>query len=315
MATRNATKLSLTVARPILFITNLLTPVIFLVNQISRFILFLMRVDTSQKESQITEDELRTFVDVSHEEGVIESEERQMIANIVDFGDSLVKDVMIPRMDIAMVESTITYDELMQEFTKSKFARMPVYEDTIDNIIGIINLKDVVFYKGDKNTLDIHSLIREAHITYEYKKVSELFIEMRKDSIPLSIVLDEYGALSGLITIEDLLEEIVGELRDEYDDDEEDEIQKIADDKYILLGSTDLDDIAEETGLPLSSEDYDSIAGHIINLLEHFPEVGEVAEDSYARYLVLEVDGNHIDKVEMTIKPQPEEEDPSDNDE
>ena len=315
MATRNATKLSLTVARPILFITNLLTPVIFLVNQISRFILFLMRVDTSRKESQITEDELRTFVDVSHEEGVIESEERQMIANIVDFGDSLVKDVMIPRMDIAMVESTITYDELMQEFTKSKFARMPVYEDTIDNIIGIINLKDVVFYKGDKNTLDIHSLIREAHITYEYKKVSELFIEMRKDSIPLSIVLDEYGALSGLITIEDLLEEIVGELRDEYDDDEEDEIQKIADDKYILLGSTDLDDIAEETGLPLSSEDYDSIAGHIINLLEHFPEVGEVAEDSYARYLVLEVDGNHIDKVEMTIKPQPEEEDPSDNDE
>ena len=313
MATRNATKLSLTVARPILFMTNLLTPVIFLVNQISRFILFLMRVDT--KESQITEDELRTFVDVSHEEGVIESEERQMIANIVDFGDSLVKDVMIPRMDIAMVESTITYDELMQEFTKSKFARMPVYEDTIDNIIGIINLKDVVFYKGDKNTLDIHSLIREAHITYEYKKVSELFIEMRKDSIPLSIVLDEYGALSGLITIEDLLEEIVGELRDEYDDDEEDEIQKIADDKYILLGSTDLDDIAEETGLPLSSEDYDSIAGHIINLLEHFPEVGEAAEDSYARYLVLEVDGNHIDKVEMTIKPQPEEEDPSDNDE
>ena len=308
MATRNATKLSLTVARPILFMTNLLTPVIFLVNQISRFILFLMRVDTSHKESQITEDELRTFVDVSHEE-------RQMIANIVDFGDSLVKDVMIPRMDIAMVESTITYDELMQEFTKSKFARMPVYEDTIDNIIGIINLKDVVFYKGDKNTLDIHSLIREAHITYEYKKVSELFIEMRKDSIPLSIVLDEYGALSGLITIEDLLEEIVGELRDEYDDDEEDEIQKIADDKYILLGSTDLDDIAEETGLPLSSEDYDSIAGHIINLLEHFPEVGEAAEDSYARYLVLEVDGNHIDKVEMTIKPQPEEEDPSDNDE
>lgn len=158
------------------------------------------------------------------------------------------KDVMIPRMDIAMVESTITYDELMQEFTKSKFARMPVYEDTIDNIIGIINLKDVVFYKGDKNTLDIHSLIREAHITYEYKKVSELFIEMRKDSIPLSIVLDRIRCTVRLITIEDLLEEIVGELRDEYDDDEEDEIQKIADDKYILLGSTDLDDIAEETG-------------------------------------------------------------------
>ena len=207
-ATINNTKLALSYASSIYLITKLLTPVVYIINKLSTAILIILRIDSKQSKRIMTERELRTIVDVSHEEGVIESEERQMIANIVDFGDSLVKDVMIPRMDIAMVESTITYDELMQEFTKSKFARMPVYEDTIDNIIGIINLKDVVFYKGDKNTLDIHSLIREAHITYEYKKVSELFIEMRKDSIPLSIVLDEYGALSGLITIEDLLEEI-----------------------------------------------------------------------------------------------------------
>ena len=156
-------------------------------------------------------------MDVSHEEGVIESEERQMITNIVDFGDSLAKDVMIPRMDIAMVEAGIQYDELMNEFTEHKYARLPVYEETIDNIIGIINLKDFVFYDGDRENLDIRSLIREAHVTYEYKNVAELFMEMRKDSIPMTIVLDEYGALAGLITIEDLIEEIVGELRDEYE--------------------------------------------------------------------------------------------------
>lgn len=309
LATRNAEKLSLFYSRFIWFLTNLLTPVIYIVNKFSDFILFLLRVDTSKKAAAITEDELRTFVDVSHEEGVIESEERQMITNIVDFGDSLAKDVMIPRMDIAMVEANISFEELMNEFMESKFSRIPVYEETIDNIIGIINLRDVVFYQGDKNSLDIRSLIREAHVTYEYKNVAELFVEMQKDSIPMTVVLDEYGALAGLITMEDLLEEIVGELRDEYDDDEEDEIQKISDTEYILLGSTFLEDISEQLNLPLKSEDYDSIAGHLINLFQHFPEVGEATEDQYATYTVLKVDGNRIDKIRMILKPPVEEED------
>lgn len=309
MATRNAEKLSLFYSRSILFITNLLTPVIFLVNQVARFLMFLMRIDTSKKSGGITEDELRTFVDVSHEEGVIESEERQMITNIVDFGDSLAKDVMIPRMDIAMVEANISYEDLLTEFTENKFARLPVYEETIDNIIGIINLKDFVFYKGDKDTLNIKSLIREAHVTYEYKNVAELFMEMRKDSIPMTIVLDEYGALAGLITIEDLIEEIVGELRDEYDTDEEDEIQFVSESVYKVLGSTPLDDIAETLHLPLQSDDYDSIAGHVINLLQHFPNVGETAEDEYGIYTVLLVDGNRIDKIRLEVKPQNDEED------
>lgn len=307
LATKNAEKLSLFYSGSILFITNLLRPIIFVVNQIARFFLFIMRVDTSKSSRGITEDELRTFVDVSHEEGVIESEERQMITNIVDFGDSLAKDVMIPRMDIAMVESHISYEDLLTEFTENKYARLPVYEETIDNIIGIINLKDFVFYNGDKEHLDIKSLIREAHVTYEYKNVAELFMEMRKDSIPMTIVLDEYGALAGLITIEDLIEEIVGELRDEYDTDEEDEIQMLHDTVYKVLGSTSLDDIAETLGLPLESDDYDSIAGHVINLLQHFPNVGETAEDQYATYTVLKVDGNRIDKLKLEIKPQPDE--------
>ncbi|MCH5252264.1 MAG: HlyC/CorC family transporter [Lachnospiraceae bacterium] len=304
LATINSEKMSLMYADVITFITKLFTPVIFIVNQFARFFLFLLRVDISKKDNSITEDELRTFVDVSHEEGIIESEERQMITNIVDFGDSLAKDVMVPRMDIAMVRSDITYDELMAEFTESKYARMPVYEDTIDNIIGIINLKDIVFYQGDRNSLDIKSLIRDAYMTYEYKNISELFMEMRKDSIPMTIVLDEYGALAGLITMEDLIEEIVGELRDEYDDDEEDAIQKISDMEYIILGSTSLDDIDDTLDLSLESDDYDSIAGHVINLLQHFPEVDETAEDEYAVYTVLQVDGNRIDKLRMELKPQ-----------
>lgn len=308
LATRNAEKLSLMYSSTVLFLTRILTPIIFIVNKVANFILILFRIDPTQKPASITEDELRTFVEVSHEEGVIESEERQMITNIVDFGDSLAKDVMIPRMDIAMVEANISYNDLMKEFTEHKYARLPVYEDTIDNIIGIINLKDFVFYDGDRDNLDIRSLIREAHVTYEYKNVAELFMEMRKDSIPMTIILDEYGALAGLITIEDLIEEIVGELRDEYDDDEEDEIQAVNETEYILLGSTPIDDVSEALNISLESDDYDSIAGHLINLLEHFPEVGESAEDEFAFYTVLEVDGNRIDKLRMILKPKEEEE-------
>ena len=270
-ATINAEKLALLFSRTILLLTKLLTPIIFIIDKITVFILFLMRVDTSGKNSGITEDELRTFVDVSHEEGVIESEERKMITNIVDFGDSIAKDVMIPRLDICMVELSISYDDLLSLFTENKFARMPVYDETIDNIVGIINLKDFVFYNGDKNDFVLKDLIREAHVTYEYKNVSELFMEMRKDSIPMTIVLDEYGALSGLITMEDLIEEIVGEIRDEYDEDEEDEIQTVTENEFILLGSTPLDDVNERLLLPIESDEYDSISGHIIKLLEHFP--------------------------------------------
>ena len=310
-ATINAEKLALLFSRTILLLTKLLTPIIFIIDKITVFILFLMRVDTSCKNSGITEDELRTFVDVSHEEGVIESEERKMITNIVDFGDSIAKDVMIPRLDICMVELSISYDDLLSLFTENKFARMPVYDETIDNIVGIINLKDFVFYNGDKNDFVLKDLIREAHVTYEYKNVSELFMEMRKDSIPMTIVLDEYGALSGLITMEDLIEEIVGEIRDEYDEDEEDEIQTVTENEFILLGSTPLDDVNERLLLPIESDEYDSISGHIIKLLEHFPAPGEHTEDDYAIYTVLETEKNRIDKVHVLIKPQPEEEDSS----
>lgn len=307
-ATINEEKLALAFSRPILILTKLLTPVIYIIDKFVLCMLFILRIDTSGKRKGITEDELRTFVDVSHEDGVIESEERKMITNIVDFGDSIAKDVMIPRLDICMVEVSTTYEELLSLFTENKFARMPVYDETIDNIIGIINLKDFVFYKGDKNDFSLKELIREAHVTYEYKNVSELFMEMRKESIPMTIVLDEYGALSGLITMEDLVEEIVGDIRDEYDEDEEDEIQGISENEYILLGSTSLDDVNELLGIPLESDEYDSISGHIIKLLEHFPTPGEHTEDEYAIYTVLEAEKNRIDKIHVLIKPQPEEE-------
>ncbi|MBB2182537.1 HlyC/CorC family transporter [Lachnospiraceae bacterium MD1] len=307
MATIYAEKLSLRVAGPIYFIAKLLTPIIFIMNKICNGILLLFRMDPSAKSAAITENEFRTILDFSQEEGVIESEERRMITNVVDFGDSLAKDVMVPRIDMAFANADFTYEELVQAFSEEKYTRMPVYSESRDNVIGIVNLKDVFFYNGDTKNFNILDIMREPYFTYEYKKTSELLIEMRRNSIPLAIVLDEYGATAGLITIEDLLEEIVGEIRDEYDDDEEDSIQAVSENEFIVDGNTKLDEINEGLGLNIESDDYDSIAGHIIYLLDHLPEEGETVTDKNVVFTVTAVDKNRIDKIHILLKKEDEE--------
>ena len=307
LATMSAEKLALTYAKQVYEVTTVLAPVAFLMNQISKGLLIILRIYT-KKQPAITENELRTIVDVSHKEGVIESEERQMITNVVDFGDSLAKDVMVPKMDVAFANVKLSYNELVECYSVDKFTRMPVYSESRDNVVGIINLKDLFFYQGSKKDFSIADVMREPYFTYEYKKISELFFEMKKKSIPMAIVLDEYGSTAGMLTIEDLIEEIVGEIRDEYDANEEDEITKLDDENYILLGVAKLDDIDKISGIKIESEDYDSIAGHVINLLDHFPQAGESVSDQFARYTVLEAEKNHIDKVKLHLLPKPKEE-------
>lgn len=306
LATIYSEKFSLFYARPIYGLTKLFSIVIKLITLVSYSLLKLFHIDPNNHGASITEDELLTLVEVSHEEGVIESEERKMITNVVDFGDSLVKDVCVPRVDMAFASLDLTYDELVSAFAVDKYTRLPVYDESRDNVIGIVNLKDVFFYQGKKEDFSIKKIIREPYFTYEFKKTSELLIEMRKAHISLAIVLDEYGATTGLITLEDLLEEIVGEIRDEYDEDEEDSVQCIGDNEYIANGNAKLDEINEEIGLNLESDDYDSIAGHIIYLLDHLPEEGESITSDHVTYTVDSVDKNRIDKVHILVLPENE---------
>lgn len=296
-----AERVALRISGVILFITKLLTPVVFIINKLCNGVMRLFQIDPNEKPTSMTESELRTILEVSHEEGVLESEERRMITNVVDFGDSLAKDVMVPRIDMSFASVDLTYDELVQLFSVDKYTRLPVYADNRDNVIGVVNLKDVFFYSGKKEDFNILDIIREPYFTYEFKKTSELFIEMRNESIALALVLDEYGATAGLITIEDLLEEIVGEIRDEYDDDEEDCIQAVSEKEFIVDGNTKLDDINEVLGLDIESSDYDSIAGHIIYLLDHLPEEGESVQEMHAIFTVASVDKNRIDKVHILL--------------
>lgn len=297
LATIHSEKISLAYSGIIEFLMKILTPVIYIINKLSMGFLFLLRVDPKAGEQQMTEEELRTIVDVSKESGVIESEEHEMINNLFDFGDAQAKEVMVPRIDMTFANIDSSYEELLQIFQEDKFTRLPVYEETTDNVVGILNMKDLLLYEN-KEHFSIRDIMREPYFTYEHKNTAELLIEMRKSSISLAIVLDEYGATAGLITLEDLLEEIVGEIRDEYDTDEEDSIIQLNEREYIVLGSTNLEDLCEELDLNFTSEDYDTIGGYLIGLLDHLPEKNEIIiTDDDVLLRVEQMDKNRIEKI------------------
>lgn len=286
----------------------LLTPVIWLMDLFCAGIFKVLHIDTNAIET-ITEGELRAIVNVSHEEGVIEGEEKEMITNVVDFGDSLAKDVMVPRVDMVFASVEATKEELLELYMEEQYTRIPVYEETRDNIIGILNVKDFFFYYAThkEGEFNIREILREPFFTYEFQKTSDLLNDMRKNFISIAIVLDEYGVTAGLITLEDLIEEIVGEIRDEYDDDERESVKEIGENRYEVDGSMKLDDLNDALGLSIHSDDYDSVGGRMIELLDHLPEEGEVATEENITYTVLNLDKNRIEKVLVELAQTEEE--------
>ncbi len=307
MAMVYSEKLALAYAGIVALVMKVLTPVIFLVDKLSQGLMKLLHIDAGKKQA-MTENELRTYVEVSHEDGVIESEEREMIYNVFDFSDAVAKDIMIPRIDMAVVSEEADYDEVMKLFQDCMYTRIPVYHEDKDNIIGLINIKDFILVK-DKAHFRIQDIRRQAYYTYEYKKTADLLMEMREKRANVAFVLNEYGATVGMITMEDLLEEIVGEIRDEYDEDEEELIQAAGERAYLVEGSMKLSDINDALGTDLESEDYDSIGGLIIENLDRLPEDGETIET--ASGITLQVKGvnqNRIVKVLMTLPEKKEEE-------
>ena len=309
-ATIHSEKMSLLYAPVIHFFMKVMTPFIFVINGLSTVVLLLLRVDAKAKDTAMTETELRTIVEVSHEDGVIESDEREMINNVFDLGDARAKDVMVPRVHVTFADINSTYTELIEIFREDKFTRLPIFEDTTDNVVGTINMKDLLLYDNTKE-FNIRDILREAYFTYEYKSISELLVEMRQASFNIAIVLDEYGETAGLITLEDILEEIVGEIHDEYDENEEDFIQEISDREYIVEGSINLDDLNDRLDLNLSSEEYDSLGGFIIEYLDRLPEKGDsITTEEGIRMVVETLDKNRIESVHLYL-PEPASNDDS----
>lgn len=317
LATIYNEKFALFYAIPIKVLSIILTPVIWVLDKLCNFIYWILRVDKSAMNKQMTESELRTIVNVSHEDGVIEGEEKDMITNVVDFGDSIAKEVMIPRTDITMASVDASYEEVLGLFMEEQFSRLPIYEENKENIIGILHMKDLFFYReveaAEKRPFQIRSIMREPYYTYEYQKTSNIMDEMRKNSVSITIVLDEYGAAAGMITLEDLLEEIVGEIRDEYDEYEEEVIKQVGENQYEVDGAAKIDDLNDALELNLESEDYDSVGGYVIELLDHLPKAGETVREQNVEFEVLEADKTRVERVRVTLLKPEEAEEAADN--
>ncbi|MBR4529326.1 MAG: HlyC/CorC family transporter [Lachnospiraceae bacterium] len=268
-----AEKLALAYARTIRALMILMTPFIIVINCVSDLFLRLFHVDPNARDT-MTETELKTYVDLGHEDGVIETEEKEIINNVFDFSDTFAKDVMIPRIDMSCVSVDADYGEVLKCFRQDMYTRLPVYEGDGDNIIGLINIKDFIFIK-DRAEFKVRDHLRGALYTYEYKKTADLLTQMREKSQNVAFVLNEYTRTVGMITLEDLLEEIVGEIRDEYDADEKEMIRDQGNGCYLVQARVKLSDLNDAIGTELDSEDYDSIGGLMIEKLERLPRDNE----------------------------------------
>lgn len=291
-----------------------LTPVVFVIDILAGWILKLMGVDANARHP-ITENELKTYVEASQQDGAIEGGEKKLIDNVFDFGDHVAKDIMIPRIDMCCVPSDATYDDVLNVFRREMFTRIPVYDaDNSDKLIGHINMKDFILL-DHKDNFSVRDILRESYYTYEYKHTSDLMLEMQQKGFGITFVIDEYGVSVGMITMEDLIEEIVGEIRDEYDEDEKDQLRKYDDLTYIIDGNMKLDDINDRIGSNFSSEDYDSIGGLMIEKLERLPHNNEtVTLEDGTKLQAKGIRSNRIIKVLIRFhdipgrKDEPEEE-------
>lgn len=312
-ATLYADTFALAYAPVIRGLMTVLTPVIYIIDKLAGVVLKLLGLDQKNMNQAITEEELRTFVDVSHEDGVIEQEEKEIINNLFDFGESKVKDIMIPRIDMSLIDVESEYLDVINIYKETKYSRFPVYEDNPDNVVGVLNIKDLITAPTGQ-AFNLKSIMRKPYFVYEQKNTSELFREMQKSSISIAIVIDEYGTSVGMVTTEDLLEEIVGDIRDEYDQDEEEEFKQLASHVYRIDAAYKLDDINSEIGCHLESDDNDSIGGYIIEKLDRFPKTGDHFTIDNLEFIIEKASKARIDSILMKVHEDDSSDDITKND-
>lgn len=298
IASNNSEGVALRLAKPLSLMVTIIAPIANFIMLVINGALRLFGVKVNTAQPFITQDELKTMVTVSHEEGVLEGGEKKMIDNVFEFGDAQAKDAMTPRTDMVSIEDDYTYEQVVEAFRTDQFSRMPVYRETPDDIIGVLYVKDLLLGGVSKENFNLEEIMREPYYTYEFKRIGDLFEDMRNKQIPIAIVLDEYGGTAGIITMEDLVEEIVGDIADEYDI-QETEIEVIKEDEYIVDGGTRIDLVNEMIGTRIESEDFDSIGGFILGELGGLPEVGEVIEVDGVTFKVEEVDKNRIEELRI----------------
>jgi len=309
LALQHAERIALWTAGPLLFLSYATAPLIKIITSSSSLLVRPFGGQASFAPPILTEEELKMLVEAGEEEGVLEEEEKEMIHSIFEFTDTVARKVMVPRIDMKTVDVEGTVDELLAVIMKAGHSRVPVYEGTVDNIIGVVHAKDLLralHENGDGVTM--RELMRPPYVIPENKKVDELLAEFKKSKIQMAIVVDEYGGTAGLVTIEDLLEEIVGEIMDEYDV-EEPMVEVVDENVSIVDARTPIDEINEQMGLTLPEEEFDTIGGFVFGVLGRQPRQGEKIEYNGVALVVEKTDGRRIQKVKIvkTRRPRPEE--------
>lgn len=298
-AFQRAEKIALFTAIPMSIICKLFSPIAIGMTAIANSILRVFGLTLVNPEPFITEEEIKTLVDIGEEEGIIEEEEKEIIEGVFEFSETLAREVMVPRVDIVALDVNSSFEEAIDTINMSGHSRIPVYEETIDNIVGIIYAKDLLKFFGLKNPPPLRSIMRLPYYVPETKPISELFREMRAQKVHMAIIIDEYGGTAGLVTIEDILEELVGEIMDEYDVNEEAMIKEISPDEIIVDGRMNLEELNELLGVEFPAEETDTIAGFVYDHISHIPKAGEEFEYDGIIIRVEEIRGRRITKLRI----------------
>lgn len=301
MAKNNSKGFSKLVIGPMYYFGLLMKPIVKILMWTSMLIGRILGVEVKTENIMFTEEDLISFVNVGEAEGIIEEEEKEMIHSIVGLGETNAKEIMTPRTSMFAVEGNKTLDDIWEEMIEAGFSRIPVYEETIDNIIGVLYTKDVLNYlKAHSTDTQVKELVREAYYVPETKSIIEILQEFKSKKVHIALVLDEYGGIGGVLTIEDLLEEIVGEIRDEFDNEEEESIKEIDDNRYEVDAMLDIETINKSLNIDLPiSEDYESLGGLIMSELGKIPAIGDIVDFQDVKLVVVEVEKMRVSKVEI----------------
>ncbi len=309
IAIHNPEKMSFMAAPILIVVAKITKPLVKFLAFSTNSVLRLMRIDPHADEETVTEEEIRMMVDVGGEKGVIEETQKEMIENIFEFDDIDVADIMTHRTDMVCIDDDEPLSEAVKLSIENGFSRIPVYEEDPDDIIGVVYIKDFLKYVGTTlpKTKTVKDMMRPAYYVPETKRCGELFTEMTEKRVQLAVVVDEYGGTAGIVTLEDLLESIVGNIQDEYDQEDE-EISIINDTTFEVDGITDIEEVEEHTGKTFPEGDYDTIGGYIISVLGFLPQDGEMNEVTFenVKFTVLNVDERRIGKVKVEILPAEE---------
>ncbi|MFR2989363.1 MAG: hemolysin family protein, partial [Faecalibacillus sp.] len=318
IALQKAEWYSMFCAKPILIISKIAGPFIKILSWSTKFVLRLFGMDDENVEESLSREEIRSMVESGQETGVFNEIETDMITNIFEFDDSLALNVMTPRTDVYCIDINDPLSENIDQMMSMQYTRIPVYDDSIDNIIGILNMKDFAIEARQVgfDNVDIRKLLRKPYFVLETKNIDDLFKELQEDRQHIAILVDEYGGFSGIVTVEDLIEEIMGDIEDEYDHDDEPKLQKIDDYNFIVDGNYLIDDLDDELDLKLDNVNHDTISGFVLHLLGEIPDDNQERSVTYENltFKITGVKGNRVTKIKLTIKKSEEKESDSSED-